>query len=1387
MHTSHSLSPAPLRIPHSAFRTQRGVALIIVLAFIVLLTGLVVAFFSRAMSERQVANSSANMLKADIFAQGAVDSIIGDFRQEIADGSTLTNGVYVPKPTAAGAMSTIVPDRVGSTATLTASQLAGLENLIKQSTSAKPFYNKSTNSNYTASGPSRASTALTSALSINSRSVSAARWNKPLFMDPNTVPSSPTYLAPNNTSFKVPNWILVARDGSNPTTWNANLQTSSTNNTSVVGRYAYNIYNEGGTLDMNVAGYPSTMTTAPAVPYYKNALAFADLTQIPGLSSFNTGANPVTNTVVDSIVGWRNYASAAYNASTAALTPLSGTFPSYAWTTIDATNYFNYVASNNTGFLSSANTVLANSQSDHPFTSRQQLMKFLLQGVAGTSAANKANLQKSLQYLGTFSRDVSQPAYVPPLYTDSTAPTVQPAANGGNNQSGLDKQVNPSFLDSTVQVATPFTRNDGTQAVKGEPLVKRRFPLSRLAWITYKGPSAARTMSDPDMQTLINTYGVSQSFLQQGTDANIKAYFGLKWNGTLWTYDQHNGTSGTGPTGAIMRLVDIVALGAKAHEPDFFELLKASISAGSKAKTSTPTNGGTTTVYDVQYQRDVSFDYAIIQIGANIIQQSRVDGYCVRISFNDGTFAREFQGVENLPYIYRVRWGVLKVRNEKPLTDANDQTNYTNTGAHVLVDPGVAMLMYLPEIWNPYSQDCPLPAVRPTNFRIVADSTDPVSAVSGGIYTNYKPWAFDYNQGSATSWRNDNFASYGGTTDSGGQKIPYFSRTAQGTDTITGDYRGSARELHGDNSTTKNNTAITFSITQTLYREPTLLAMQGQPAGSNIAIGWTVANDPDLSKLGTSGGLSWTGTGFKADISNPLTMPTAPTANQAYVGVVVGLFPVQWVYTGKNNLANSDVPSAGGTNVNGCTWRLQYQDTSGTWVTYDTKYIQNPTSAFNISSIRAPSPFGGMMQARGLWASYTDPRTSRFGAASTQLGSSAIGDYAPPGAAVSQSGNRYALSESTPVNSKEWLSTNTPYLISNRPFTDSGYFFNPPASTYSTAAQGWCSPGFAQGLFSQNSTTAIDNGKKYSGAFNSANNSGNTQANFYTDADGVVRRAMGGYVTGAPAATTIGLPMASTFSAVTQRQSRPWFLHRPFRSVAELGYVFSDMPWKDLDFFTPESGDAALLDVFCINDTNDSGGMVAGKVNLNTKQANVLKAVIANSYTDEQNPTAANSITSIAADTIVNDPTNGLIARTTSATLGKGPMQNISELVGKWSSKVTTTAGGAANPHNIDGSLSYGGFSKDLGALLTPAYGANSAQTNIKRFREAPIRALANAGQTRVWNLMIDVIAQTGRYPGSAANLDNFVVEGEQRYWVHLAIDRLKGTVIDKQIEIVKE
>jgi hypothetical protein len=108
-------------------------ALVIVLAFVVLLSGLVMAFLSRSVSERQGSNSSASLSKVDLFAQGAVDTIIGDLKQEIVDGSTSnstgSSTIYTPKSPV-----NAVPSLVGSSGT------NGLENLLKCSVSGQAFY-----------------------------------------------------------------------------------------------------------------------------------------------------------------------------------------------------------------------------------------------------------------------------------------------------------------------------------------------------------------------------------------------------------------------------------------------------------------------------------------------------------------------------------------------------------------------------------------------------------------------------------------------------------------------------------------------------------------------------------------------------------------------------------------------------------------------------------------------------------------------------------------------------------------------------------------------------------------------------------------------------------------------------------------------------------------------------------------------------------------------------------------------------------------------------------------------------------------------------------------------------------------------------------------------
>ena len=69
----------------------------------------------------------------------------------------------------------------------------------------------------------------------------------------------------------------------------------------------------------------------------------------------------------------------------------------------------------------------------------------------------------------------------------------------------------------------------------------------------------------------------------------------------------------------------------------------------------------------------------------------------------------------------------------------------------------------------------------------------------------------------------------------------------------------------------------------------------------------------------------------------------------------------------------------------------------------------------------------------------------------------------------------------------------------------------------------------------------------------------------------------------------------------------------------------------------------------------------------------------------------------------------------------------------------------------------------------------NSTFTANEETKETIARALAELGQTRTWNLLIDVIAQTGRYSPDVTNInqaDKFTVEGEKRYWLHIALGR---------------
>src|SRR5437879_9535204 len=91
--------PAPPLLSQSS---KKAAALIIVLTFVVLVTGLALAYFSSTTTDRLLAHSSYNDTSADLLARSALDIVVGDFKQEIVsvNGSTTTSvsgtTIYVP-------------------------------------------------------------------------------------------------------------------------------------------------------------------------------------------------------------------------------------------------------------------------------------------------------------------------------------------------------------------------------------------------------------------------------------------------------------------------------------------------------------------------------------------------------------------------------------------------------------------------------------------------------------------------------------------------------------------------------------------------------------------------------------------------------------------------------------------------------------------------------------------------------------------------------------------------------------------------------------------------------------------------------------------------------------------------------------------------------------------------------------------------------------------------------------------------------------------------------------------------------------------------------------------------------------------------------------------
>ncbi len=582
-------------------KSRSGVALVLVLAFLVLLSGLVLAFFTQATSHRQVADSNTEGVLADVVARSAMEIMIGDLKSEIADGSDAygTPPVYIPKtvenlmPTKSGVSTTAAPK---------------IPNLLKRSATGVAAY---------PNGPARASASSTSAASRNGRIMNPQRWNASYLMPK---ASTGTDDAVPVTEFEMPDWVVVTADGKAEPVTAGDLSALSNPSSPkyASGRFSYLIFDQSGLLDVNVAGYPTGLPSD--VVGGKTSLAVADLANLLVTSSSTLG-----QTNVDGLVGWRNYATA---------NP-SGAFPGF--TGFDTTAYGDFIKDGKSASLQLPTTTRSdNGLTDQPVLTRQQLLA--LRRSIGFSP-------NALKFMTHFSRASAAPTWGPFM----NASELGGAGSGfeyrtdATSSSAVNPKVSLVRFGSSAPATLTYYSSDGRKAdlpvEENDPIIRNRFSLKKLAWIGKDGPV------QPTGSTLTNTE----------LEAAILQDFGLVWEAASkeWKYVSGGGSSSASPATTVKTLATVAS---ENRHPDFFELLKAGILKGSVGMQPAPVGANGLNVLrggdKIEPAYDDDADRHIMLIGASMIDQADTDSFPTQIQFNAASFPN-VAGSENIPYLHR--------------------------------------------------------------------------------------------------------------------------------------------------------------------------------------------------------------------------------------------------------------------------------------------------------------------------------------------------------------------------------------------------------------------------------------------------------------------------------------------------------------------------------------------------------------------------------------------------------------------------------------------------------------------------------------------------------------------------------------------------------------
>ncbi|NJM37986.1 MAG: hypothetical protein HC845_09105 [Akkermansiaceae bacterium] len=404
------------QLPRFRKNQKPGIAIVVAVSLMALLSLLVTAFLLLSSTNRNNASLDISIRQAESIAEAAKENTIADLINEMKAGSQVTRTPDDKELWTVTNPKSMVPFRAVKPSVASNDDL---KVIAKQSAGNVKFHDG-------ANAKSRASEISTATAASGGRKIASTRWNAPALLSPSVALSED----------EVPDWVYVARDGSNPTSASGSSKSTDSdgapNPNYIVGRYAYQVYDVSGLLDINVAGAISEPARELAQKLSgKGSLVWADLTALPG-NSRN----------LDGIAAWRRSNSKS--------------------------EFINDFIEEWGGMKGWLRTPSFSGKTDNVFLGRRDLIAYQKDNPDSIS-------EELLPYFTTDSRELNQPSWEPTINADES---------GYNYKSNKDNERSFNRRILGVRVTSRFTRRDGTIAKAGDLLIKNRFPLTKIQAFT---------------------------------------------------------------------------------------------------------------------------------------------------------------------------------------------------------------------------------------------------------------------------------------------------------------------------------------------------------------------------------------------------------------------------------------------------------------------------------------------------------------------------------------------------------------------------------------------------------------------------------------------------------------------------------------------------------------------------------------------------------------------------------------------------------------------------------------------------------------------------------------------------------------------------------------